>query len=115
MEVVQHVRSGTVRALAVTGHEETPDLPGVRTAEAQGYKVYISSRGFISAPAGTPKKVVDVLGAALKKAINSDENKKKLAAVLGDSLRYLPPEQAGQGWDEVEADIKPLLEQAWKK
>ncbi len=115
MEVLTHVRSGNLKVLAVTTKEETPDLPGVRTAEAQGYKVYMSSRGIISAPAGTPKNVVNALGAALKKVTDNEENKKKLGEILGNSVKYLTAEQASRNWDEEEPQIKALIEEQARK
>lgn len=109
--VLQHVKGGTIRALGLAAKEESPDLPGVRTLEAQGYKVYMAARGLMMAPAGLPEKVRDVLVRAFKKVIENPEHKKKQAE-LGTPMRYLSPEESDLLWDEIEATVKPLIIQA---
>jgi len=57
---LQHVRSGKLRALAVTGKSRTrlaPDIPTVAESGLPGYEM--NSWFAIMAPAGIPKAVVD--------------------------------------------------------
>jgi tripartite-type tricarboxylate transporter receptor subunit TctC len=89
------VRSGQVRALAVTGPTRSPVLPEVPTvAEAAlpGFSAVL--RYGIVAPAGTPREVIGKLNAALRTAVMSDELKVKLAADGTEPLASTPEEYA---------------------
>ncbi len=106
-DVLGHVKSGDVRVLGVMDDEDSPFLPGVKTFEAQGYKVYsASSRGYLM-PAGTPKEILNTLSAAMKKVMATEEHKKKMAE-MGLSLRYMDPAQLGKFWDDTEKMVKEL-------
>jgi tripartite-type tricarboxylate transporter receptor subunit TctC len=106
-DVLGHVKSGDVRVLGVMDDEESPFLPGVKTFEAQGYKLYsASSRGYLM-PTGTPREIVNVLSGAMKKVMATEEHKKKMAE-MGLSLRYMDSAQLGKFWDESEAMVKEL-------
>ncbi len=109
--VYTRVKSGDLRALAVMDNQESRFLPGVKTLDAQGYKVNMAaSRAFV-APAGTPKEILDILSAAFKKAINSEEHKKK-AEDAGLTLRYMDPAQLDAYWTDMEGQVKPLIDMA---
>lgn len=104
-------KSGTVRILAVLDTRESASLPGVKTAEAQGYKLYNQqSRGW-SVPTGTPREIVDILSLATKRAMETDEHKKSMEE-QGLELRYMDPDQFGAYWDQMEAEVQPLMEEA---
>jgi len=106
-DVLGHVKSGDVRVLGIMDQEESPFLPGVKTFEAQGYKVYsASSRGYLM-PAGTPKEIVGKLSAAMQKVMATEEHKKKMAE-MGLSIRYMDPAQLGKFWDDSETMVKEL-------
>jgi tripartite-type tricarboxylate transporter receptor subunit TctC len=68
----------------------------------------------VSAPKGTPRPIVDVLSAAIKKAVESDEAKKKLGgvALIG---RYMGPDEFTAYWKDFEKTIEPLVPEAKKK
>src|SRR4029077_12484606 len=91
--IAPHARSGTVRALAVTGGRRSPgfpDLPTVAEAGVPGYAAPTWS-GVIG-PAGIPRPVVDKLHAAINRAINSPALKARLAAI-GDEPAGGTPEE----------------------
>jgi tripartite-type tricarboxylate transporter receptor subunit TctC len=111
-EVIGHAKSGDVRVLGILDDEESPLLPGVKTFEAQGYKIYSSSsRGYL-APAGTPKKIVDTLSSAMKKVMATEEHKKRILD-MGASVRYMDSVQFSEFWEESEALVKQLAPE-WK-
>jgi tripartite-type tricarboxylate transporter receptor subunit TctC len=107
-DLLSQFKSGEVRILGIMDDGPSPFYPGVKTFEEQGYKLYnSSSRGF-SAPAGTPKEVVDILSAAIKKAVATEDHKKRMAD-MGLTIRYMDPAQYNKYWDEYEAMLKELL------
>jgi tripartite-type tricarboxylate transporter receptor subunit TctC len=106
-DVLGHVKSGEVRVLGIMDDEDSPFLPGSKTFEAQGYKLYnSSSRGYVL-PAGTPKEIVDTLSGAMKKVMATEEHKKRMGD-MGLSIRYMDPAQFSKFWDEYEVMIKEL-------
>jgi tripartite-type tricarboxylate transporter receptor subunit TctC len=71
---LQHVRSGTLRVLAVTTEKRLPDLPDVPTVAELGYPGYeISSWQGVFAPAGTPKDIVDRLNGEIVAMLKTPE------------------------------------------
>jgi len=77
---IQHVRSGRLRALAVTTAKRSPELPDVPTIGEAGVPGYEATSWFgMFAPAGTPAPVVARLNAALVKVLADPAVKKKLA------------------------------------
>src|ERR1700741_288415 len=89
------VKEGKIRALGVTGLTRSPifpDLPTIAEAALPGYEAVLHSG--IIAPAGTPKRAVTKLTAALRQAVMSDELKQKLAADGTEPLASTPAEYA---------------------
>lgn len=65
---IQHIRAGSVRALAVTSRQRSVSLPEVPTISESGAENYDATSWYgIYAPSKTPRVAVD----ALNKAINS--------------------------------------------
>ena len=75
------LKSGELRVLALFDREESPLLPGVKTAMAQGYDVQGDIVNGVIVPAGTPKEVKDTLGSSIKKAAADKEFVEKLQQV----------------------------------
>lgn len=75
-----HVRSGRLRALAITTAERSSALPGVPTISEAGVRGDEASswHGWV-APAGTPAAIVGKLSEELTKPVRSPEITKKLA------------------------------------
>jgi len=74
-----HVKSGAVRALAVTTAKRSaaaPDVPTMAEAGLKGYET--STWGGILAPAGTPKDVVDKLNAEMNKALAAPDVRQRM-------------------------------------
>jgi tripartite-type tricarboxylate transporter receptor subunit TctC len=111
-----HIKSGTLRALAVTTKERAPSFPDVPTVAetVPGYETYTWNALF--APAGTPTDVVARLNLAANKALADPGVSKKMAefsaVVVGST-----PEQLGAHvkaeiakWTPVVRDAKIELE-----
>jgi tripartite-type tricarboxylate transporter receptor subunit TctC len=108
-----HIRNGEVRALGIATKAPSEIWPGVPTWESQGYPFTASSSRGLALPAGTPKEIVEVWSAALRKAMASEDTKKKMA-VAGMTVRYMSPEEFARFWDEQDAMLKPIVAEAAK-
>jgi len=78
--IMPHVKSGAVRALAVTTARRSSIAPEVPTIAESGLPGYDTSTwGGLLAPAGTPKDVVAKLNAEFGKALATPDVQKRLA------------------------------------
>ncbi|APW40890.1 LacI family transcriptional regulator [Rhodoferax koreense] len=79
--LIGHIRSGKMRALAVTSAQRSADLPNVPTVAESGYKGFEAVTWFgIAGPSNLPKEVVTRLNLAFNKAIQSGDVQRKLSA-----------------------------------
>jgi tripartite-type tricarboxylate transporter receptor subunit TctC len=77
-----HVKSGKLRALAVTSKQRNPLYPDAPTIAESGIPGYEAlSWSGLSAIKGTPKPVVDRLEAAMRKIMTSPEIKQRMESV----------------------------------
>jgi len=88
-----HIKSGRLRALAVTSVRRSPALPDVPTIAETGITGYEASSWFgVLAPAGTPKDVVAKIQADIAKALNTPEIRERLsgqgAEPVGDTPEH---------------------------
>lgn len=105
------VKAGKVKLLAVMDKQESSMAPGVKTAEAQGFKVYGAAYRGLYAPAGTPKEIVDTLANAVKKVVADSAYQKKMLE-MGHIVKFMGPDEVDKYWTDLEPSIKPLIEQA---
>ena len=103
-----HIKSGKMRALAVTGNVALPSLPEVpTTSKIKGFEKLDASSWFaIYAPAGTPKPVIDKLTTEIAKIMKGEEFKRK-AEEQGAYAVYMNPQQL--------ADFTSKELQSWGK
>ncbi|NVO14877.1 MAG: tripartite tricarboxylate transporter substrate binding protein [Rhodoplanes sp.] len=106
--LLPHVQAGKLRALAVLSLERNPAYPGVPTVAEHGFPGFSAVSWFgLSAPAGTPKAVIDKLAKACAEILADPALKQKLEAngfvVVGST-----PQQASafikaeiEKWDGV--------------
>lgn len=93
LSAMPHVRSGKLKAIAVTSAARSPAAPEIPTVAESGLPGYeaIAWNGLL-APAGTPKEVVARLNAELRKALELPEIKERFAA-QGFAAAWSPPEK----------------------
>jgi tripartite-type tricarboxylate transporter receptor subunit TctC len=114
--VIEHVKSGRVRALAVTTAKRMramPELPTIAEAALPGYE---AAQWFgILARAGTPRAVIERLNQETNRVLNAPDMKERLLA-LGMDVHATTPEEFAtrissetQKWANVikTAGIKP--------
>ena len=88
------VQAGKLRALAVASLERNPVYPTVPTIAESGFPDFSAVSWFgLTAPAGTPKEVIQKLNEATGKAMNQPEMKQRLQAqgfvvVAGSSQQF---------------------------
>lgn len=102
------IKSGDVRLLGVMDNKPTKFAPEVKTLKSMGYNVRSILFLPVSLPAGVPKEIVNILTAAAKKTVESNEFKQKAEAVGADP-DYMNPEEMGATWDELESELRSLL------
>ncbi len=90
--VIDEIKSGKLKALAVTSIVRSPHLPNVPTLDASGLKGYdlVTWFGF-GAPAGTPPAIVQRLRDEFAKAAAEPAVKAKLDAAGLDPMEQLQP------------------------
>ncbi|SEK11288.1 tripartite tricarboxylate transporter substrate binding protein [Achromobacter sp. NFACC18-2] len=72
--VSSHIKSGQLRALAVTTQQRSPAYPGVPTVAESGEAGYFVDSWYgVFVPKGTPAAVIDRLNAAIRKASQDPE------------------------------------------
>ncbi|MGA0116286.1 MAG: Bug family tripartite tricarboxylate transporter substrate binding protein [Burkholderiales bacterium] len=84
---VPHIKSGRMRALAVTSAKRNPALPNVPTVDEAGVKGYdmINWYGAVL-PAGTPAVAINRLNADINKALQLPDVRERLARLGADPL-----------------------------
>lgn len=91
--VMQYIRSGSLRALAVTSDTRDPDLPDVPTMAELGFKTFDITNWYgVVAPAGTPSSVVQTLHGAIQRILDMPDIARKLTE-LGIRRQAMTPEQ----------------------
>lgn len=101
--VLQHIKAGKLRALAVTTAKRSSALPNVPTLEEAGLKGFDIGTWFgVLAPAATPKDIVARLNAEMVKVINSPEFRKRMDEIGAEPVGNSPDQMAAQIRSETE-------------
>jgi tripartite-type tricarboxylate transporter receptor subunit TctC len=104
--IIQHIKSGSLRALAVTTTERSSLLPDVPTV-AETVPGYEASALFgMGAPKNTPKEIIAKLNSEINAILAEPDMKKRLVELGGDPLIQTP--------EKFGADIVAETEK-WRK
>ena len=114
---IPHVRSGVVKALAVTGKSRWKDIPEVATVAEQGLPDFeVISWSGLAAPARTPQPIIERLHGEIEKAISVDDVRSKLEAA-GSEVRATSPaemralvDRQVRMWSEVAREARIELD-----
>jgi tripartite-type tricarboxylate transporter receptor subunit TctC len=91
--MLPHIRSGKLRALAVTGAQRSPQVPDVPTLAESGFAGYSAYVWLgLLAPKGTPAAVVERLNREVLSALDSAEVKTYMANASIEALGSSPAE-----------------------
>ena len=113
-----YVRSGRIKALAVTTKKRSPALPDVPTmVEATGLATYEANNWHgLMAPAATPRAIIAKLSTVVRAAMELKEVREKLLA-QGLDPSWTSPEEFGaylksetEKWSRVARDARVVAE-----
>ena len=111
-----NIRSGKLKAIAVTTAERSSALPEVPTVAGTLKGFSIDTWWGLVAPAGTPAPVLDKLNRAFVAALNAPETKTRFATLLAEPVANTP-DQFGDRiklemdkWGKVVRDAKLRIE-----
>jgi len=100
--LVQHIKAGKLRALAVTTAKRSSTLPDVPTLAEAGMKDFDQGTWFgILAPAATPAEVIARLNAEMVKIIQSPEFRKRMEEIGAEPVGDSPAQMAAQIKDDT--------------
>lgn len=112
-----HIRSGRMKALAVTTRNRTGMLPDVPTVAEQGYPDYDMAAWIaLVAPKGTPREVVDKLNAAVQEVLQRKDVRERLFILGAEPTGSTPEDLAkfmksdARKWAEVVRKAKVKVE-----
>jgi tripartite-type tricarboxylate transporter receptor subunit TctC len=104
--IIQHIGAGSLRALAVTTAERSPQLPDV-PAIAETVPGYEASALFgMGAPKNTPKEIIEKLNSEINAILTEPEMRQRLVELGGEPL-IQSPEAFGE---QIKAETEK-----WKK
>jgi tripartite-type tricarboxylate transporter receptor subunit TctC len=93
LPVMQHIRAGKLRALAVTSPERSPLAPDIPTCVESGLPGLVAVNWWgVLLPAGTPKPIADKFHADLSKVMQDPDVKEKFARLGVDAVTSTPAE-----------------------
>jgi tripartite-type tricarboxylate transporter receptor subunit TctC len=102
VNVVQQIQAGQIKAYAIGTAERNPALPDVPTSKEAGLPEFQAQAwNALFAPKGTPQPILDKLTAALDKALDDEQTRKRLLD-LGSVL----PDKANRGQPALTALVK---------
>ncbi len=113
--IAPHAKSGSVKALAVSGDRRSPgfpDLPTIAEAGVPGYSAPTWS-GLIG-PAGLPREIVEKLNAAVNRAIKTKAFQDRFGQI-GDEPAGGTPEEFAQTIARDSAKWKDVVERSGAK
>ena len=110
--VMANVKSGKLRALAVTSEQRTPFTPQLPTLAEEGIKGFSAANWWgILFPAGVPRPMIDKVANDLQKVLVRSDVKEKMGE-FGIETVWSPPEQFGKFMDTERARWGKLIKEA---
>jgi tripartite-type tricarboxylate transporter receptor subunit TctC len=90
-----NIDAGNLHAIAMAAHARSAALPDVPTPAESGLPGFEATFYYgLSAPAGTPRPIIERLNKELRSMIESEEMTKRIVADGGDPIASTPEEYA---------------------
>jgi tripartite-type tricarboxylate transporter receptor subunit TctC len=112
-ELIPGQKSGEIETLAIFDTKESEPLPGVKTAESMGYKIYMYTGYGMAYKAGTPKEIVDTVANAVKRAAAKSEMQENFRRI-GLGVRVLTGQEYANYWQHNEDVVKDTIDEMKK-
>ncbi len=108
--VIPHIRSGAVKALAVSSSKRSEQLPDVPTMMEAGIPDYDVTSWFgLVAPKGTPRHIIDRMSAEIARALGQPEVIERVVG-LGSVVDYADATSFDTFFKSENARWKPIVE-----
>jgi tripartite-type tricarboxylate transporter receptor subunit TctC len=100
--VILHARAGKLRALAVTGPKRTPAAPEIPTVAESGIPGYeVTTFYGVSAPAKTPRPIIDRLHSETVRALKSPDIQERMKSLGADPVGNTPEQYTAFMQNEI--------------
>ena len=99
--VLEYVKAGRLRALAVTAAARTPLLPQVPIMREAGVDMIVNVTYSLHAPAATPRDIINRLATVVGQVARTDDIRQRLLALGAEPLGYTADETTRWLRDEV--------------
>jgi tripartite-type tricarboxylate transporter receptor subunit TctC len=109
---ITHIRSGTVKALAVDSDSRSPLFPDVPTLNELGFPNLAPVYFAFVAPAGTPKPIIDKLHDAISRIGNEPNFRQKRLIDIGIQPVFDTPEEFGRYLQEQRKNSARLIRES---
>lgn len=113
-ELIAGQKSGEIRTIAIFDKMESASLPGVPTAESQGYPVYMAATYGLGYKKGTPIEIVEKVEAAVMRA-SKKPYFAEMFAKIGLPVRIMGRKEFKTYWTGIEEVVAEVVAMAKKK
>jgi tripartite-type tricarboxylate transporter receptor subunit TctC len=105
-----HIKGGTVRALAVTGPTRSPLLPEIPTMKEAGLRNYEAyTWSVVLAPAGTPREIVNRLNVAINAVVRQRRMQQRFTELGFQVVTDSTPESTAEHIRREEDKWAPII------
>lgn len=101
-------KSGNMIVVAVADTERSKYFPDAPTFVEKGMDIVNSSSRTLVAPKGTPQEMIDILSAAMKKAMDEEQHMTKMDE-SGLTVRYMDPAKTAEFWAGLDPKAEALV------
>ncbi|HVG50624.1 MAG TPA: tripartite tricarboxylate transporter substrate binding protein [Xanthobacteraceae bacterium] len=116
LEVGEHIKTGKLRGIAMTGKQRSPQFPDILPVAEQGFPDFDVVTWFgVVAPAGTPPELVQRYNTAIRAILSMPEVKERLAAGGFDTVTDKSPEQFAEFIKAEIAKWAPIVKESGAK
>lgn len=100
---IPHLKTGKLKAIAITTRNRSPQLPDLPTLIESGIRDYdVTGWWGVMAPAGTPRPIINRVNADLHKVLAMPEVRERLIAQGGEAMTSTPEAFAAMFRQEVD-------------